>query len=108
MGGEGGDTMTDYAQWMREDARLIMLKALAQRADETLHSGYLELELRRFGIREDRDWIHDELRWLDSHGAITLIVAGTVLVATLTEKGARHLAREIAISGVKRPSRTGG
>lgn len=100
--------MTDYSQWMREDARLIILKALSARTDETLHSGYLELELRRFGIREDRDWIHDELRWLQSHGAVTLLEAGTVLVATLTEKGARHLQRDIAISGIKRPSRIGG
>lgn len=108
MGGQGSHTMTDFATLIREDARLIVLKALATRTDETLHSGYLELELRRFGIREDRDWIHDELRWLDRHGAITVIEAGTVLVATLTEKGARHLAREIAISGIKRPSRLAG
>lgn len=100
--------MTDFASVIREDARLIVLKALAARTDETLHSGYLELELRRFGIREDRDWLHDELRWLGSHGAVTLIEAGSVLVATLTDKGARHLARDIAISGIKRPSRHGG
>lgn len=93
---------------IREDARLIILRALAADTAETLNSGFLEEELRRFGIRRDRDWVHDELRWLQDHGAVTLLEAGTVLVATLAEKGARHLKRDIAISGIKRPSRWEG
>ncbi len=97
----------DMRERMRQDARLIMLKALADQINETLHSGNMDAELRFFGIAEDRAWIHNELRWLEAHGAVTLIEAGTVLVATLTETGHRHLRREIAIEGVKRPSRAG-
>ncbi|MDT9702016.1 hypothetical protein [Streptomyces sp. P17] len=97
--------MIDYAKIMREDARLIILKGLSEQTNESLHSGYLDLLLRRFAIEKDREWIHDELRWLAERGAVTLIEAGTVLVATLTTKGARHLKREIAIEGVSRPSR---
>lgn len=91
--------------FMREEARLIILKALAGEPNETSSSEPLRRELATYGIRKDREWVHDELRWLAERGAIVVIEAGSVLVPTLTEKGARHLAREIAIEGVKRPSR---
>jgi repressor of nif and glnA expression len=92
---------------VRPDARLIILKALAAQTDERLHSGYLAEELIRFGIDRPREWIHGELDWLEQMGAVTLIKPGSVVVATLTEKGHRHLRRAIVIEGVKRPSRPG-
>lgn len=99
----------DMGRRMREDARLIILKALADmQPDETLHSGYLMDIIATFGIRKDRDWVHDELNWLADRGAITIRRPGSVIIATLTEKGHRHLRREIAIEGVKRPSRPEG
>ncbi|WP_370269221.1 hypothetical protein [Nioella sp.] len=97
----------DMAKLIREQARLIILKALAEQVDETLNSDFLVLELQRFGIRKDRAWVHDELRWLGEMGAIVTTQAGTLLVATLSAKGARHVLREIAIEGVQRPSRPG-
>jgi hypothetical protein len=99
--------MTDYAERVRQDARLIMLKALAAQTDERLHSGYLVEELLRFGIDRTREWVHGELDWLADMGAVTLIKPGSVVVATLTEKGHRHLRRAIVIEGIKRPSRPG-
>lgn len=100
--------MKDMAQLMREQARLIVLRTLSQQVDETLNSDLIQPELQRFGIRRDRAWLHQEMRWLGEMGAITLIEAGTVLVATLTETGRRHLDRQVAIEGVQRPSRPGG
>lgn len=99
--------MSDYLELIRQDARLIMLKALAAQADERLHSGLLAEELRAFGIDRPREWIHGELDWLAEIGAVTLTKPGTVVVATLAEKGARHLRRAIIIEGIKRPSRPG-
>jgi repressor of nif and glnA expression len=99
--------MSDYAELRREDARLTILKALAAQTDERMHSGYISEELRRFGIDEDRPWIHSELDWLERIGAVTLTKPGSVWVATLTEKGHRHLRRAIVIEGIKRPSRPG-
>lgn len=93
---------------LRESARLIVLKALASQVDETLHSDFLIEKLREFGIRKDRAWVHDELRWMCDMGAVTIFAAGTIQVATLTDKGHRHLQREIAIEGIQRPSRPGG
>jgi repressor of nif and glnA expression len=92
---------------VRPDARLIILKALAAQTDERLHSGFIAEELIRFGIDRPREWIHGELDWLEQMGAVTLLKPGSVVVATLTEKGARHLRRAIVIEGVKRPSRPG-
>ena len=99
--------MTDYAEIVRQDARLIILKALSLQVDERLHSGYLVEELLKFGIDRPREWIHGELDWLAEMGAVTLTKPGTVVVATLAEKGARHLRRAIVIEGIKRPSRPG-
>lgn len=99
--------MSDYAEIVRQDARLIILKALSLQIDERLHSGYLAEELLRFGIDRPREWIHGELDWLAEIGAVTLTKPGTVVVATLAEKGARHLRRAIVIEGIKRPSRPG-
>lgn len=92
---------------VRPDARLIILKALAAQTDERLHSGFIAEELLRFGIDRPREWIHGELDWLAEMGAVTLIKPGSVVVATLTEKGARHLRRGVIIEGIKRPSRPG-
>lgn len=93
---------------VRPDARLIILRALAAQTDERLHSGYLAEELLRFGVDRPREWIHGELDWLAEMGAVTLTKPGSVVVATLTEKGARHLRRAVVIEGVKRPSRPEG
>jgi repressor of nif and glnA expression len=99
--------MNDYAEIVRQDARLIILKALAGQTDERLHSGFIAEELLRFGIDRPREWIHGELDWLAEMGAVALIKPGSVVVATLTDKGARHLRRAIVIEGIKRPSRPG-
>lgn len=99
--------MSAYEDIVRQDARLIILKALAAQTDERLHSGFIAEELLRFGIDRTREWIHGELDWLAEMGAVTLVKPGAVVVATLTEKGARHLRRAIVIEGVKRPSRPG-
>lgn len=98
-------TTHDYAERIRSEARLIMLKALAAQSNESLTSTMLKMELETFSIRRERGWVHDEMRWLEEAGAIKVTAAGTVLIGTLTEKGARHLNREIIIEGVLRPSR---
>lgn len=87
----------------RESARLAMLKMLAEETDETLPSDVIEVRLVPFGIRRPRAWVHGELRHLEELGAVNVTAAGTVMGATLTELGRRHLRREIAIEGVKRP-----
>lgn len=97
--------MTDFARLIRQEARLIILQALAEQTNETLPSSLLVPALEMFGIFKERSWVHDELAWLEDAGAVTIIPSGTVKIATLNEKGRRHLDRHIVIEGVKRPSR---
>lgn len=95
-------------QIIREEARLIILRALAMQVDERLGSPLLGEELAHFGITRDRAWVHTELAWLQEAGAVVVTEAGSIRVAQLTERGARHLARAFVIEGVKRPSRQEG
>lgn len=89
----------------REQARLIILKALAAQVSESMNSDLLVHQLATFGLDKDRDWVHDQLTWLAEMGAIRVLDAGSLKVGILTEKGARHLRRAIAIEGIQRPSR---
>jgi hypothetical protein len=93
---------------MREEARLIILRALEEQSDGRLNSELLRLSLESYGITKSRDWVHDELNWLAEMGAVSLVVAGTVRVASLTAKGSDHVLRRVVIEGVKRPSRGEG
>ncbi|MEN5278712.1 hypothetical protein ABE527_17420 [Brucella sp. TWI432] len=97
----------DYADKIREEARLIILKALAEQTNESLSSSLIEQVLARFAIHQDRPWIHQQLEYLRNMDAVTVIDAGSVKIATLADLGHRHLDRHIAIEGVKRPSRPG-
>jgi hypothetical protein len=89
---------------VREEARLVILKTLAEQPDGRLNSALLTAALEGFGITRSRDWVHDELRWLADLGAVKLAEAGTVRVATLLAKGRDHVERRIRIDGVKPPS----
>lgn len=89
---------------IREDARLIILKALVEQPDGRLNSDLLRETLSTFGISKSRDWVHDELRHLSELGAVKVHEIGTVRVAQITAKGGDHVARRIVIEGVKRPS----
>lgn len=95
----------DYARILREDARLRLLQALEAQPDGRLNDAMLRLVLASAAIDRGRDWVVQELRWLEMMGAIRLIAAGEVLVAELTERGARHLSRAEPIEGVRRAPR---
>lgn len=97
----------DYAKIMREEARLVILRALAEQVNESLSSSMLEPALIRFGINQERAWIHQQIEYLHTMNALTVVEAGSVKIATLTDFGRRHLDRHVAIEGVKRPSRPG-
>lgn len=99
--------LPDMDVLIREQARLVILKELAKQPRESLNSDLMLPQLAVFGIWVERGWVHDEYAWLAERGAVVVTKAGTIQVATLTEKGHRHLRREIAIDGIRRPSRPG-
>lgn len=90
---------------IREEARLIIMRALEEQPDGRLSSELLRVTLETYGVTKSRDWVHDELNWLADMGAVSVVTAGTVRVATLTAKGSDHVLRRVVIEGVKRPSR---
>lgn len=92
---------------IRAEARLIVLRTLAEQPDGRLNSELLRAALEAFGIQRTRAWVHDELSYLASMGAVAVTEAGSVRVAGLLAKGQQHLDRQIVIEGVKRPSRPG-
>ncbi|MCM0751936.1 hypothetical protein DEA98_13600 [Brucella pseudogrignonensis] len=94
----------DYVRLRRESARLVILKALAEQMNGSLDSSMLEQILTVFAIKESRLWVHEQLEYLAEREAVVITRAGTVMIATLTKRGRRHLERDIAIEGVKRPS----
>lgn len=101
------DIGVDYMRIMREEARLIILKEVARQENETLMSSVLEEVLPVFAIRQPRAWIHQQMDYLATMGALVVKSAGTVKIGTLTDLGRRHIDRDSFIEGVKRPARPG-
>jgi len=93
-----------FSQKICEEARLIMLRALAEQPDGRLNSELLRETLVVYGISRSRDFVHEELRALAELGAVTITDVASVRIAAITTKGMDHVARRIVIEGVKRPS----
>lgn len=93
-----------YVDELAADARLCMLKELAQQTDGRLNEVTLMRVLDAFGIRRSRDWVRTQLRALGELGAVKLTEHGTVMIASLTKLGRDHVERRQIIEGVSRPS----
>lgn len=94
------------AKIMEEEARLVILRTLAEQPDQRLNSSLLQADLaERWGINKSRDWVHMQLGHLAHElGAVTLTDMGTVRIAALTARGLDHVERRTVLPGVKRPS----
>ncbi|TCT41164.1 VpaChn25_0724 family phage protein [Martelella mediterranea] len=97
----------DWEQVRRERARLVILRALAEQLNGSLDSSILEEVLPLSAIREDQPWIREQLKYLEKMDAIKLTVSESIMIATLTKRGRRHIDRDIAIEGVTRPPMLG-
>jgi DNA-binding GntR family transcriptional regulator len=89
---------------IREDARLIILRELASQDNYALNDSLLREVLEGFGISRTREWVREEIAYLERLGALTRTTAGSVVVAKLSPKGLEHVERRLVIEGVKRPS----
>jgi hypothetical protein len=96
--------MTDFRQYIASDVRLIILRELASQPDYRLNETLLLRVLETFGHRKSRDYLRDQLRWLEEMGAVSLTEAGTVMIAELTRRGRDHVERRTVIEGIARPS----
>lgn len=94
----------NLATIIEQEARLVILRTLAEQADLRLNSSLLRDDLaERWGINRTRDWLHVQIGFLADIGAVTVIDGGSVKIATLTARGLDHVERRIVLDGVKRP-----
>ena len=95
-----------HETYVREDVRLILLRALHEQDGETLSDTLLLRTLEAWGHRKSMAFVRNELRWLEREAsALELREMGDHLIAILTQTGADHVERRIALEGVARPSR---
>ncbi|MCC5780767.1 hypothetical protein H7H48_17020 [Nitratireductor sp. B36] len=94
----------NYAAFAKADARLIILKELSRQTDGRMNETMLTSVLDTFGHRRSRDWVRTQLRALEELGAVTLVEAGTVLIASISRAGLDHVERRIVIEGIAKPS----
>lgn len=94
----------NFQEHLRENARLVILRALAEQTDYRLNETLIETALDSFGHRFTNDQLRNELRWLENDAsAVKLVEAGSVYVATITETGLDHVNRKRVLEGVARP-----
>lgn len=89
----------------RREARLIILKFLAEESNRTLTSSALTIRMNElFLMNRPRAWVEQEMAYLEEYGAVKLTTAGTVKIARLLPHGARHLSWGVTIPDVLRSS----
>ncbi|QDY99076.1 hypothetical protein FQ775_01085 [Nitratireductor mangrovi] len=93
-----------FEDFLAADARLTILKELARQSDGRLNETLLTTVLDTFGYKRSREWVRTQLRKLEELGAVTLMQAGTVLIASITRAGMDHVERRSLLEGVAKPS----
>lgn len=95
--------MSQYAEFLRHDMRLVILRLLGEMPAYRANSSMLNAALDNFGHSVSRDQVKTELHWLAEQGAVSLEDIGPVLVASLTERGQDIAAGRARVPGIKRP-----
>lgn len=93
-----------YADFLQSDRRLVILRILAELPGYRGNSSVIASLLERFGHAVSRDNVKSELRFLADVGALALVEAGAVLVATLSSRGEDVVKGRIVIDGIAKPS----
>ncbi|MCK9987615.1 MAG: hypothetical protein AzoDbin1_04087 [Azoarcus sp.] len=93
-----------FSDYLRKDVRLVALRILTEMPSYRANSSVLSNMLDHYGHAVTRDQVKTELRWLAEQGLLTIDEAGSVLVATLTERGQDVAAGRARVDGVNRPS----
>jgi hypothetical protein len=95
--------MTEFAAYLREDQRLVILRILVKMPSHRANSSVLTGALDRYGHSPSRDQVKTELRWLQEQGLIAIDDISDLLIASLTERGADVAAGRAQVPGVKKP-----
>ena len=96
--------MNNFEEYSARDARLVILRGLNDQIDGRMNETLLTALLTTFGHNRSRDWVRTQLNKLKELGAVTIVEAGSVLIASITRAGIDHVERRSIIEGVARPS----
>ena len=94
---------TQYADFLRQDQRLVMLRILSEVPQYRANSSVITSLLGEFGHHPSRDQVKAELTWLGEQGLVKVEDIGSVLVVTLAERGADVAAGRASVPGVSKP-----
>ena len=96
--------MSTFADILREDQRLVILRLLHESKSYTLNSTVLTTAMAYLGHEISRDQVKTHLAWLKEQELIWLneAVPG-VMVARLSDRGQEVVIGRARVPGVKRP-----
>lgn len=92
-----------YADFLRKDMRLVLLRILVEMPGYRANSSVLSTMLNQLGHAPTRDQVKTELRWLAEQGLITVDEVVSVLVCTLAERGQDVAEGRAVVDGVAKP-----
>lgn len=97
--------MKSFAETLREDRRLVLLRLLNEQNGYRANSSVLHAGLHHLGVAASRDDVLTDLAWLKDQALVGMdeAVQG-VYVATLTARGADVVHGTAIVPGVNRPS----
>ncbi|MFD1330245.1 VpaChn25_0724 family phage protein [Mycoplana ramosa] len=93
-----------FEEHAARDARLVILRGLHEQTDGRLNEALLTKLLETFGHNRSREWVRTQVQKLKELGAVVVVEAGTVLIASITRAGIDHVERRSIIDGIARPS----
>lgn len=96
--------MKPFAERLREDRRLLLLRLLTESNAYRSNSGVLHTTLYALGVAASRDDVRTDLAWLAEQGLVRLEdVAASVDVVSLTPRGHDVAQGHAHVPGVSRP-----
>lgn len=98
--------MNDFAKFLAEDRRLVILRFLKDVGGHANES-VIETALKQFGHRVGvtRDVVRQDLRFLNGADCVlTELVQDQIMIASITRRGVSAAEGHIQVEGVKSPS----
>lgn len=96
--------MSNYMQRRARDARLIILKGLADETSYSMNEALAQALLESLGIADTREYVREQFKAMKAVDAVTTQIVGTVMIAKITASGLEHVKRLTVIDGITRPS----
>ncbi|MGO4699817.1 VpaChn25_0724 family phage protein [Dyella sp. 2RAB6] len=99
--------MKTFADCLREDRRLVILRILSEQPGYRLNSSNLHAGLHHLGVVAARDDVVTDIHWLRDQSLLSLEEVpevGNLYLCTLTSRGADVACGNARVPGVSRPT----